>query len=120
MQLNQQRAAEEAAGTVRYLRPQYQAPGEQQAAMALPATGCRHYYVPAVASRVGPANVSRARHRPAGGRRGPEQQPGSRSIPAHKAREGEALAGDAGNAGAGAALRTRRYLRSLSKCLTSR
>ena len=36
VQLNQQRAAEEAAGTVRYLRPEYQAPG-QQAALALPA-----------------------------------------------------------------------------------
>jgi len=36
-QLNHQRAAEEAAGTVRYLRPEYQAPG-QQAALALPAT----------------------------------------------------------------------------------
>lgn len=35
MQLNQQRVAEEAAGTVRYLRPEYQAPG-QQAALALP------------------------------------------------------------------------------------
>jgi hypothetical protein len=37
MQLNQQRLAEEAAGTVRHLRPEYQAPG-QQAALALPAT----------------------------------------------------------------------------------
>jgi len=37
VQLNQQRLAEEAAGTVRYLRPEYQAPG-QQAALALPAT----------------------------------------------------------------------------------
>jgi hypothetical protein len=36
VQLNQQRIAEEAAGTVRYLRPEYQAPG-QQAALALPA-----------------------------------------------------------------------------------
>ncbi|SHL96808.1 class I SAM-dependent DNA methyltransferase [Hymenobacter psychrotolerans] len=34
--LNQQRASEEAAGTVRYLRPAYQAPGEQQGKMALP------------------------------------------------------------------------------------
>jgi hypothetical protein len=37
MQLNQQRLAEEATGTVRYLRPEYQAPG-QQAALALPTT----------------------------------------------------------------------------------
>ena len=36
VQLNQQRAAEVAAGTVRYLRPEYQAPGLQQGTMALP------------------------------------------------------------------------------------
>ena len=36
VQLNQQRAAEEAVGSVRYLRPEYQAPG-QQSALALPA-----------------------------------------------------------------------------------
>ena len=30
-----QRAAEEAAGTMRYLRPAYQAPGQQQGTMAL-------------------------------------------------------------------------------------
>ena len=35
VQLNQQRAAEEAAGTMRYLRPAYQAPGQQQGTMAL-------------------------------------------------------------------------------------
>ena len=35
VQLNQQRAAEEAAGTVRYLRPEYQAPGLQQGIMTL-------------------------------------------------------------------------------------
>ena len=38
VQLNQQRAAEEAAGTVRYLRPEYQAPGQRQATMALTTT----------------------------------------------------------------------------------
>ena len=43
VQLNQQRAAEEAAGTVRYLRPEYQAPaghgpGQQQGTMALTTT----------------------------------------------------------------------------------
>ncbi|MCC3152776.1 class I SAM-dependent DNA methyltransferase [Hymenobacter sp. BT770] len=38
VQLNQQRAAEEAAGTVRYLRPEYQAPGLQQGTMALATT----------------------------------------------------------------------------------
>lgn len=36
VQLNQARAAEEKAGTVRYLRPAYQAPGQQQAALSLP------------------------------------------------------------------------------------
>ena len=34
--LNRARAAEEAAGLVRYLRPAYQAPGQQQAGLALP------------------------------------------------------------------------------------
>ena len=38
VQLNQARAAEEKAGTVRYLRPAYQAPGQQQAALSLPPT----------------------------------------------------------------------------------
>ena len=37
VQLNQQRAIEEASGSVRYLRPAYQAPNEQQATMALSA-----------------------------------------------------------------------------------
>ena len=37
--LNHARAAEELAGTVRYLRPAYQAPGQQQAALSLPSTG---------------------------------------------------------------------------------
>lgn len=37
--LNHARAAEEKAGTVRYLRPAYQAPGQQQAALPLPTTG---------------------------------------------------------------------------------
>jgi hypothetical protein len=36
VQLNHERAAEEKAGTVRYLRPSYQAPGQQQAALVLP------------------------------------------------------------------------------------
>lgn len=35
VRLNQQRVAEEAAGVVQYLRPSYQAPGQQQAAFAL-------------------------------------------------------------------------------------
>ncbi|MFD1874260.1 class I SAM-dependent DNA methyltransferase [Hymenobacter bucti] len=37
--LNHARSAEEKAGTVRYLRPGYQAPGQQQTALALPTTG---------------------------------------------------------------------------------
>ena len=36
VQLNHQRQQEEAAGTIRYLRPAYQAPGQHQAALALP------------------------------------------------------------------------------------
>ena len=39
VQLNQQRAAEEAAGTVRYLRPEYETPGQQQGTMALATVG---------------------------------------------------------------------------------
>ena len=39
VQLNHARAAEELTGTVRYLRPAYQAPGQQQAALSLPTTG---------------------------------------------------------------------------------
>jgi hypothetical protein len=50
VQLNRQRAAEEAAGTVRDLRPEYQAPGQQQAALALPAAA-------AVAADVAPAEA---------------------------------------------------------------
>ncbi|UOR03728.1 class I SAM-dependent DNA methyltransferase [Hymenobacter aerilatus] len=38
VQLNHARAAEEAAGTVRYLRPAYQAPGQQQSALTLGTT----------------------------------------------------------------------------------
>ncbi|MFD2718930.1 class I SAM-dependent DNA methyltransferase [Hymenobacter monticola] len=37
VRLNHERAREEAGGHVRYLRPAYQAPGQQQAALALPA-----------------------------------------------------------------------------------
>jgi len=36
VQLNHQRQQEEAAGTIRYLRPAYQAPDQQQSALALP------------------------------------------------------------------------------------
>ena len=36
VRLNHERAAEEQAGIIRYLRPAYQAPGQQQAALALP------------------------------------------------------------------------------------
>ena len=36
VQLNHQRQQEETAGTIRYLRPAYQAPGQQQSALALP------------------------------------------------------------------------------------
>ena len=36
MALNHERAAEEAAGHIRYLRPSYQAPGQQQLGINLP------------------------------------------------------------------------------------
>ena len=49
VQLNHARAAEEAAGTVRYLRPAYQAPGQQQSALPLGA--------PATAAAVGVPTV---------------------------------------------------------------
>ena len=38
VQLNHERAAEEAAGQIRYLRPSYQAPGQQQLGLDLPTT----------------------------------------------------------------------------------
>ena len=38
VRLNHERAAEEAAGQIRYLRPSYQAPGQQQLGIDLPTT----------------------------------------------------------------------------------
>ncbi|OGX90003.1 hypothetical protein BEN49_07670 [Hymenobacter coccineus] len=58
VQFNQQRAAEEAAGTVRYLRPLYQAPGEQQAAMALPVNAPVATDVAATAAQPWPAELA--------------------------------------------------------------
>ena len=49
VRLNHERAAEEAAGHVRYLRPAYQAPETEQAALALPA---------AAATAVAPAAIA--------------------------------------------------------------
>ncbi|OGX92085.1 DNA methyltransferase [Hymenobacter coccineus] len=57
MQLNQQRLAEEAAGTVRYLRPEYQAPG-QQAALALPATAATATVAAAATAQPWPAELA--------------------------------------------------------------
>ncbi|GAB3590277.1 hypothetical protein [Hymenobacter daeguensis] len=57
MQLNQQRVAEEAAGTVRYLRPEYQAPG-QQAALALPATATAATVAAAATAQPWPAELA--------------------------------------------------------------
>ena len=51
VRLNHERAAEEQAGHVRYLRPAYQAPGQQQAALALPAATTD---TPTVAEATGP------------------------------------------------------------------
>jgi len=57
VQLNQQRAAEEEAGTVRYLRPEYQAPG-QQAALALPATTTAATVATAATAQPWPAELA--------------------------------------------------------------
>lgn len=57
VQLNQQRAAEETAGTVRYLRPEYQAPG-QQAALALPATAAAATVAAAATAQPWPAELA--------------------------------------------------------------
>jgi len=58
VQLNQQRAVEETAGTVRYLRPQYQAPGQQQTAMALPAATTAATATTATAAQTWPAELA--------------------------------------------------------------
>ncbi|AMJ64052.1 hypothetical protein AXW84_00360 (plasmid) [Hymenobacter sp. PAMC 26628] len=50
VQLNHARQQEEAAGTIRYLRPAYQAPDEQQATLTLPAAAA----TPTVAAETGP------------------------------------------------------------------
>jgi hypothetical protein len=57
VQLNQQRAAEEAAGTVRYLRPEYQAPG-QQADLALPANTTSAIVATAATAQPWPAELA--------------------------------------------------------------
>ncbi|MCX6213253.1 MAG: hypothetical protein NT073_02435 [Spirosoma sp.] len=41
VRLNHERAAEEAAGHIRYLRPEYQAPGQQQLGIDLPTTATK-------------------------------------------------------------------------------
>lgn len=58
VQLNQQRAAEEAAGTVRYLRPEYQAPGQQQAALSLPTTAATANSAAAAEAQPWPAELA--------------------------------------------------------------
>ena len=57
VQLNQQRATEEAAGTIRYLRPEYQAPG-QQTALALPATATATTVAAAATAQPWPAELA--------------------------------------------------------------
>jgi hypothetical protein len=47
VRLNHERAREEQAGHVRYLRPAYQAPDQQQAALALPAVAAATAVTPA-------------------------------------------------------------------------
>jgi hypothetical protein len=57
VQLNHRRTVEEAASTVRYLRPEYQAPG-QQAAFALPATVTAATVVTATTVQSWPAELA--------------------------------------------------------------
>ena len=57
MHLNQQRLAEEAAGTVRYLRPEYQALG-QQAALGLPANATAATVATAATAQPWPAELA--------------------------------------------------------------
>ncbi|WP_375438125.1 class I SAM-dependent DNA methyltransferase [uncultured Hymenobacter sp.] len=58
VQLNHTRAAEEAAGTVRYLRPAYQAPGQQQAALTLANTDAVAAVAEAAAPQPWPAELA--------------------------------------------------------------
>ena len=57
VQLNQQRTIEEAAGNVRYLRPEYQAPG-QQAALALLATATAATVATVATAQLWPAELA--------------------------------------------------------------
>lgn len=90
VRLNHERAREEQAGHVRYLRPAYQAPGAATAtAGATRRPGrqsrCRHprsHRPPALAYRVGPADASRPRRR-AASRPGRKRRSGSRPLQAH-------------------------------------
>nr|WP_216859214.1 DNA methyltransferase [Hymenobacter citatus] len=58
VQLNHARAAEEAAGTVRYLRPAYQAPGQQQSALTLGTTATAAAAVAETAPQPWPAELA--------------------------------------------------------------
>ena len=58
VQLNQQRVAEEGAGTVRYLRPEYQAPDEQQSALTLPTIATAATDVAVAAAQPWPAELA--------------------------------------------------------------
>jgi hypothetical protein len=110
VRLHHERAREEQAGHARYLRPAYQAPDQQQAALALPTqaavvtaatTGNRHW--PAnLAYRTGAADAGLARRAAASGPAA-EQRLGSGWLSARAGRERGAAAGDPGRAQLGAA-----------------
>ncbi len=56
--LNHERAREEASGHVRYLRPAYQAPGTEQATLALPAAAATAAAVTATGPQVWPTELA--------------------------------------------------------------
>ena len=58
MRLDHERAREEASGHVRYLRPAYQAPGTEQATLALPAATATAAAVMATGPQVWPTELA--------------------------------------------------------------
>ena len=85
--LNHERQREKQAGTVRYLRPAYQALGQQQATLALPTTGPA---APAATEATGPqpwptelAEQMQAVRAVVQQAPPPHRRPGSRPFPPH-------------------------------------
>jgi len=58
VQLNHERAAEEATGQIRYLRPAYQAPGQQQLGLDLPTTVLKPAAAPVAAQQEWPKELA--------------------------------------------------------------